>query len=684
MTLLNPVWLLLLPFVLLPLVIHLWNQSRHKVVDWGAMHFLISAQQIRVGRQRLRHWLIMLARMLAVAGLVFLLTRPLSSGLLGTIAGGQPQTVLVLLDRSASMQQQQSLGGPSKLQIGLKTIASTLEASAKNAKLFLLDSPSSESSNSDGVLRNVIALKKPADLLEIAATSATDAQSNMLGLSEAALEFITNNQTGRTDVWICSDGSENDWQSQNSQWQALAKRFEEIKGVRFQYLHLAERCTNNFSVNINRCELVKTKGASELVLDITVRCDSSDARSQEVPVTIMIGNARQVLQVSLEASQAEVLGYRIPLADETEKGWGYAEISNDCQPADNRSYFTFAPASGMQTVVVSEQPTAVRPLEMASSVPLRNGNKSEVVVVSPDQLEKLDLSATCLLIWQGPLPKDSVARKIDAYVQARGILLLLPPTSATETTFAGLKWGAWQNWEDGHRIASWDNENDVWRQSSDGTKLPLDNLLIYQSCLLTGNQQTLATLQGGIPLLTKNSAGGGGVYALTTWPLGSHSSLEKNLIAIYALVQRALESSFSKSASIHSIEAGSDGSMTASAMQIVAANPRSNESVPQPTSLRPWLSGVYQADQTLLAINRPRSEDRGVTLSSDEITKLFNGLDFNLIDGLGPETTSLASEVWKSFAVMILLALLCEAALTMPPKKGTQLVAVTNTKRAAA
>ncbi len=103
----------------------------------------------------------MIARMVAVAGLIFLLTRPLSSGLFGSIAGGQAQTVLVVLDRSASMQQQASLGGLSKLQSGLQTIVSTLEAAGKNSKLYLVDGASSEQRRDDTAVSQVIEVQKP-------------------------------------------------------------------------------------------------------------------------------------------------------------------------------------------------------------------------------------------------------------------------------------------------------------------------------------------------------------------------------------------------------------------------------------------------------------------------------------------------------------------------------------------
>ncbi len=103
----------------------------------------------------------MAARMLAVAGLMFLLARPLSSGLMGSLVGGQAQTVLVVLDRSASMQQQASLGGLSKLQSGLQTIVSTMEAAGKNSKLYLVDG-GSNGLRSDGVaLSQVVEVQSP-------------------------------------------------------------------------------------------------------------------------------------------------------------------------------------------------------------------------------------------------------------------------------------------------------------------------------------------------------------------------------------------------------------------------------------------------------------------------------------------------------------------------------------------
>ena len=105
MSFLQPMLLAALPLVALPIIIHLINQRRYQTVRWAAMMFLLAANRMSRGYARLRQWLIMAFRMLAIAGLIFAVSRPLAGGWLG-LAGGRPaDTTIILLDRSPSMQQ---------------------------------------------------------------------------------------------------------------------------------------------------------------------------------------------------------------------------------------------------------------------------------------------------------------------------------------------------------------------------------------------------------------------------------------------------------------------------------------------------------------------------------------------------------------------------------------------------
>ncbi|MBY0587273.1 BatA domain-containing protein [bacterium] len=113
------VWLLWgLPLVAIPIIIHLLNQWRYQTVPWGAMMFLLAAQRMSRGYSRLRQWLILALRMLAIAALVIVVSRPLLGGWMGNLLGEKPDWTIVLLDRSPSMQQSVVAGGADEAGVG--------------------------------------------------------------------------------------------------------------------------------------------------------------------------------------------------------------------------------------------------------------------------------------------------------------------------------------------------------------------------------------------------------------------------------------------------------------------------------------------------------------------------------------------------------------------------------------
>src|SRR3954447_3370994 len=118
MSFLQPMLLAALPLVAPPIIIHLINQRRYQTVKWAAMMFLLAANRMSRGYARIRQWLIMAFRMLAIATLFVAVARPLAGGWRGWTAGGGPDTTILLLDRSPSMQQGGAGSGGSKLETG--------------------------------------------------------------------------------------------------------------------------------------------------------------------------------------------------------------------------------------------------------------------------------------------------------------------------------------------------------------------------------------------------------------------------------------------------------------------------------------------------------------------------------------------------------------------------------------
>ena len=102
--------------------------------------FLRAAQRMNKGLSRLRQILILALRVLAVAAILFVIARPLAGGWLG-LTGGAPDTVLILLDRSASMEQQNTVTGVSKRVAGLRNLSKAIkDAVGTRSRLVLIDS----------------------------------------------------------------------------------------------------------------------------------------------------------------------------------------------------------------------------------------------------------------------------------------------------------------------------------------------------------------------------------------------------------------------------------------------------------------------------------------------------------------------------------------------------------------
>ena len=104
MTFLQPYILWALPLILLPVVIHFLNRMRHRPQYWAAMRFLLAATRSSVSNTKLKQFLILLFRVMAVAMLIFFIARPLAGGWLGWALSPAPDAIVILLDRSASME----------------------------------------------------------------------------------------------------------------------------------------------------------------------------------------------------------------------------------------------------------------------------------------------------------------------------------------------------------------------------------------------------------------------------------------------------------------------------------------------------------------------------------------------------------------------------------------------------
>ena len=659
MNFLQPWMLWALPAIGIPIAIHLIHKRRQKVVEWGAMMFLLQGAKMSRGMQRLRHFLLLTLRTLAVAGLVIGLGRPIAGGWLGGMGGGRPDTVLILLDRSASMREQISPGGPSKLESGVARIAEAL-ANVAASRFACIDS----------VTLDVTEMASPTDLVGLPRAGTTDAHSDIPGMLEVAAEHLRVNAAGRAEIWICTDGQSGDWRPEDGRWPALQEALLAMSaGARVNVLSYSDRDPQNLGVRVSRAQRLSSENQTELSLDFVVRANVPSEERQQVPVAINLGGARSVVQVDLVAGEANLAGHRVAIEEESGASWGYVELPPDAQSADNRFYFTYGETTVQETVIVAEDPDVSDVLRMAAEAPLSDNLEYAARVIPAADATQLNLEGAALLLWQAALPEDEVAVTVEQFIDAGGQVIFLPPAETSDAAFLGYQWGPRaEAGEDGTPAApgSWRTEDDLLRDGEDGTRLPLKQLEISSLTPVLGDLTPMASLTDGRALLSRAPTSRGGLYFLGTTTAVEDSNLATQGIVLVATVHRALDAAAEAIGARGQQEAGGYAPLVQEYERVSDTE-------------ETWLlsehlehSGSVKVGEAFVALNRRAAEDQSAPLADQRLTQLMPEVDVSLVAG-GVESKGLVEEIWRVFLMVILFALIAEALLCMtessPPKE---------------
>ena len=654
MSFLQPMLLAGLPLVALPIVIHLINQRRYRTVQWAAMMFLLAANRMSRGYARIRQWLIMAFRMLAVAGLTFAVSRPLAGGWLGVTAGGRADTTIVVLDRSPSMRQGAPGGGGTKLETGARQLARALETLGSSRWVL-----------AGGAGRPPIELDSASALPSSTSSGPTAAASDMPGLLETVRDYIKANRPGRTEVWICSDMRRNDWRPEDGRWSALRDAFLQFpQGVRFHLLAYPGPAPGNVSVRVTDVRRRKAADGAELLVSLRLTRDGpakgTYPAAESIPVAFEIDGARSEVSVEMAGPRSELKDHRIPLARGRERGRGRVSIPADANAADNEYHFAFDAPAPRRSVVVADDPQTARVLQLAAAIAPDPGLECSAEAVAADRLADLDRDAVALLLWQSSLPEGDAARRVRSFLDRGGRAVFFPPRSPGAAEFLGVRWTAWADGPPGDAsVDNWRGDQDLLAHTLSGAALPVGQIQVRKSCGLSGEFTPLATLRGGAPLLVRATTNAGGAYFCATTPAPGDSSLADGVV-LYILVHRALAGGAEALERTRQVDAGAPPPDDPVRWKRLAG---AGEGL---STDYPYQAGVYDSGGRLLAVNRPAAEDAAPVVPDGEIAKLFDGLDFARVDDREGNVGGLIREVWRLFLVAMMCSLTVEAGLCLP------------------
>jgi hypothetical protein len=198
---LYPLFLFGLAAASLPVLIHLLNRRRLKRIKFPAVRFILLSQK-RISRSyRLRHWLLLALRTLAVVFLALLLANPIFQTGAGLFAGGGPVTLVVLLDNSLSMRWSGDGDGFKQAKEAAKLLISALNDGDRAALI-----------STNVTDKDVVRLKSQKDVLlkDVDAIEIADGTADLPATLGKAYELL-NQPAGEKEIRLITDMALTGW-----------------------------------------------------------------------------------------------------------------------------------------------------------------------------------------------------------------------------------------------------------------------------------------------------------------------------------------------------------------------------------------------------------------------------------------------------------------------------------------
>ncbi len=540
MTFLVPAVLAGLGAVAAPVIIHLLNRRRVRVVRWGATRFLLQATQKNQRRVQVEQWLLLSMRCLAVVLLALAFARPVvnPAGAGADPAAVGPRMAVILLDQSASMGQSD----------GLQTRFEQAKAAARR----LLDGfePGSQAALFLVANRvNPVVGRPTADLplvrraLELAdQTARTD---DLAAAVRQALDTLRPITGAGKEIDLISDNQAGAWQDIEEVRKALADAPE----VRFKVIPVGERGEDNLAITALRPETAAPAAGQGFGCLVEI-ANFSSAPATNLRVTLAVDDGPPVDEATVEriepgATRTARLRVRLPKA-------GYyvlnAALPADRLPADDRRAVAVHVVEP-RTLALVEGGPAANPQDrdaffLANAlVPVAAARRADyhlkTEAFQPAWLQTADLARyPVVFLCDVPSLETMASQKLARYVQDGGSLVIFPgprtqpdsynddpalhdllPARLGPNLDPGRNGGAaaWQGKDYHHPVTA------LWNDPANGNLGTVRATQYYPLALpAAGTSQVVVAYADGAPAVVERASGKGrvvlfGVPATTRW-----------------------------------------------------------------------------------------------------------------------------------------------------------------------
>src|SRR6478672_4113185 len=405
MSFLSPFLLLGLGAIAVPILVHLIQRERKRVIEFPSLMFVQKIPYQSVRRRRIRHWALLLMRALAMALIVAAFARPFfpASAAAALAATGGSREVVILLDQSASM------GYGDRWQRARDEAGKVIDSlgPADKATLVLFSRNAEENMRATADRGRLQAALRSASL-----TASGTRFGPALKLAESILVRST---LQRKEAVLISDfqktgwtGSEDVHFSEGTTLTPVSVATETVANLAVPSVSFAR---SSFS---NQERITVTPGVS----------NRSTTAANAIPVSLDIdGHVLETLPVNVAANASASVSFS-PFTLSEPSVHGVVKAGNDPMPADNTFDFVVTPSQSVSVLLV-DSGTGNTSFYLSKALAIGNTPTFNVDVVpaarvTPQMLEKRSAD----VLNDTMLPPGLAGGALKKFVEAGGGLLV--------------------------------------------------------------------------------------------------------------------------------------------------------------------------------------------------------------------------------------------------------------------
>lgn len=327
MNFLNPLFLFGLLAVAIPIVVHLINIRRPKRISFSTLSFFNELNKSTFRRIRIKQYLLMMLRVLALTFLTLALARPfLPPTITGSANSNEPKVAAVVIDNSPSMNR---IGRNGPLIDQAKKIADDIINNGNIRDKFLITSTNGESG------RNKVtdAMRAKELVNEISVSNTAHYTSEVV---RTVYKQLQNTSQPHAVIYIISDGQK----SQLSDLKTLSLQEEEQaeKPVSIQLISLEKAGQQNISISSVALNSQMLGKSSPITLEVNVENVGDAAVANQFVSVEVNGELTGQYEVSLQPGDSKEYSFQI-VPEKVGDITGRILIEGDEVTFDNIHYF---------------------------------------------------------------------------------------------------------------------------------------------------------------------------------------------------------------------------------------------------------------------------------------------------------------------------------------------------------